>query len=185
VLEAQRELARSQGATVVNIAATELALQEAEADVARLGGEIDTLAVAYRELDAAVEDFRQEHRQRLEGRAGTYLAAFSGVAGRRVELGDGFAAAVREPGGDVAVPAQLSQGARDQLALALRLAVADLVSDDVALPLVFDDPFLHWDEARLARAREALERLAGERQVLVLSHRAAIDAWGAPVTRSA
>jgi chromosome segregation protein len=184
VLTAQRALARSQGVAVVNLAATSVAIEEAEAAAARLREEILELALAYRELLAAVEDFRREHRQRLEDRSSSYLVRFSGTAGRRVELGEEFAARVREPGGELAVPAQLSQGARDQLALSLRLAVADLVSDDVALPLVFDDPFLHWDAERLARAREALTALAEERQVIVLSHRPSVAAWGAPIERS-
>ena len=184
VLEAQRALARSQGAAVVNLAATSLAIEEAEDAAARVREEIVTLTLAYRELTAAVEDFRRDHRQRLEERSSAYLARFAGVAGRRVVLGDEFAASVREPSGDIAVPAQLSQGARDQLALSLRLAVADLVGDDVALPLVFDDPFLHWDADRLVRVREALTTLATDRQVLVFSHRPSVAAWGAPVQRS-
>jgi chromosome segregation protein len=184
VLEAQRALARSQGAAVVNLAATSQAIEEAEAAAARLREEIVALTLAYRELTAAVEEFRRDHRQRLEERASAYLVRFAAVDGRRVVLGDEFAASVREPSGDVAVPAQLSQGARDQLALSLRLAVADLVGDDVALPLVFDDPFLHWDADRLARVREALTTLAADRQVLVFSHRPSVAAWGTPVERS-
>ncbi|MBA2667986.1 MAG: AAA family ATPase [Trueperaceae bacterium] len=184
LLEAQRDLARRHGATDVNLAATGVALEAAERAALAMREEISCLALAHRELGAAVEEFRLEHRQRLEERSTEYLLRFSGVEGRRVELGEGFAAAVRERSGDLAVPAQLSQGARDQLALALRLAVADLVSDDVALPLIFDDPFLHWDAERLERAREALEALALDRHVIVLSHRPAIESWGRPVERS-
>jgi chromosome segregation protein len=77
---------------------------------------------------------------------------------------------------------QLSQGTRDQLLLALRLAVLDLLAQEVPLPLVLDDPFAHWDERRLARAREMLRALARERQVVLLSHRREFAAWGEPVT---
>jgi chromosome segregation protein len=184
VLAASRRLASLQGAEVLNVAVTEAWIDEALRGAARLRRELEAEALAYRELTAAVDGFRAEHRDRLEQRAGEHLAAFSSVPGRLVLLGDDFEARVREPDGEIAVPSQLSQGARDQLALALRLAVADLLSGEVALPLVFDDPFLNWDEARLARLREVLVRLAAERQVIVLSHRAALGAWGAAVERT-
>jgi chromosome segregation protein len=180
-LEAQRALARAQGADVVNLAVTAEAVEAAVAGAERVRGEVDVLALAYGELSQAIEAFRSEHRSRLEERASRYLVRFSGVTGRRVELGEAFTAAVREPSGDLAQPVQLSQGARDQLALALRLAVADLLSGDVALPLLFDDPFLHWDDGRLEQARATLRELSADRQVLVLSHRSDVATWGDPV----
>jgi uncharacterized protein YhaN len=181
VLEAHEALARVQGADPIDVAAAEVDLAAARRDVARLREERDALAIALRTLDAAVDDYRAAHAERLERAATTAFARFSGVAGRRVVLDDAFAARVVAASGDDAVPAQLSQGARDQLAVALRLAVADLLAADVALPLVFDDPFLNWDEERSARLADALRELARERQVLVLTHRAALARWGAAV----
>ncbi len=180
-LDAREALVRLQGADPIDVAAAEVELMALSSDVTRLRGERDALALALRTLGEAVEDFRGAHAERLERAAGASFSRFSGRAGRRVALDEGFAAHVIEPGGDVAVPAQLSQGARDQLALALRLAVADLLADDVRLPLVLDDPFLNWDEERLARAAETLTQLAGDRQVIVLSHRPALTDWGTPI----
>jgi hypothetical protein len=180
-LAAREALARLQGSDPIDVAVAELDLAEARATAERLRGERDALALALRTLDAAVDEFRGAHAERLQAAATAYFAAFSGVAGRRVVLGDDFAAHVVEPGGDAAVPAQLSQGARDQLAVALRLAVADLLAADVRLPLVFDDPFLNWDEARTERLATALRALARDRQVLVLSHRPAVARWGEAV----
>jgi chromosome segregation protein len=117
----------------------------------------------------------------LEARAGEIVATVSGRPGRRLALDDGFAASVIEPSGDVALPAQLSQGTRDQVALALRLAVLDRIADEVPLPLVLDDPFLHWDDERVRHARAMLEALAAERQVVLLTHRRDMADWGAPV----
>jgi len=61
------------------------------------------------------------------------------------------------------------------------LAVADLLAADVRLPLVFDDPFLNWDEARTERLATALRAVARDRQVVVLSHRSALAGWGEAV----
>jgi len=89
---------------------------------------------------------------------------------------------VVEPDGSALAPSQLSKGAQDQLYLALRLAIGDLIAEEVRLPFVFDDPFLNCDDERLAHIRTALDRLAAERQVLLLSHREEFAAWGSPVS---
>jgi len=179
---AQEALARAQGGDPIDVAAVELDIADARAEVARWTLERDALALAARELAAAAEGFRAGHARRLEAAASTQLATFGGVPGRRVRLDAELRAEVVEPDGRPLATAQLSQGARDQLALALRLAVADLVADDVALPLVLDDPFLNWDEERSAAVRAALRAIAARgRQVWLLSHRAELADWGEPV----
>src|SRR5690606_18888897 len=87
---------------------------------------------------------------------------------------------LREPDGALCSVAQLSQGTQDQLYLALRLAIADLVGGEVPLPLILDDPFVHCDADRLARIQEALRQAARERQIILFSHRADLAAWGSP-----
>ena len=181
MLAAREALARLQGSDPIDVAVAELDLAETRRAAVRLRGERDALALALRTLDAAVDDFRGAHAERLQAAATGYFATFSGIEGRRVVLDEAFAAHVVEPGGDAALPAQLSQGARDQLSVALRLAVADLLAADVRLPLVFDDPFLNWDDARTERLATALRALARDRQVVVLSHRSALADWGAAV----
>lgn len=181
LLAAQRRLAASEGAEVINVAALLEESQERAAQAATVRDEVAALALAYAELTASMRAFASSHGERLEARASEVLAAVSGRPGRRVRLDAGFAARVLEPAGDTALPVQLSQGTRDQLALALRLAVVDLVAQDVPLPLVLDDPFVHWDEERLARARTMVSALARERQVLLLTHRSELASWGEAV----
>ncbi len=167
----------------LNLAGAETQLAELRERERRLVREVRALGIAYQELREAVRVYRATHRERLEAAATEYWTGLTGRAGRRVRLSDGFEVSVVEPDGAVLSPAQLSQGAQDQLYLALRLAIGDLIAEEVRLPFVFDDPFLNCDEDRLAHIRAALDRLAGERQVLLLSHRADFAAWGTPVTR--
>ncbi len=181
VYERTRELAALQAKPVVNLVKAE---EEREALLAarrELVDEIEALATAHAELRASVRDFQGSYRERLENLASRHLAALTERDGRAVRLLDDFAVLVLEPDGREVSPDRLSQGAQDQLTLALRLAVADHVADDVRLPLVLDDPFLHCDAARRERLRVALERVARERQVVLLSHDAGFEAWGAPV----
>lgn len=169
------------GRDPVNIAAAELDLAELQRQHRELQLEANVLATAHRELRAAVQEYQASHRDRLEATASRYYAAITGREGRRVRLDEQFRVAVLETDGTQAVPAQLSQGAQDQLYLSLRLAIADLVSGDLQLPFLFDDPFHNCDAGRLERIRDTLTTMAGERQIVLLSHREDLGNWGTPV----
>ena len=68
-------------------------------------------------------------------------------------------------------PDGLSEGTRDQLFLALRLAAVEQALDDGhALPFVADDLFASFDEARAHAAFRGLASLAHRTQVLVFTH---------------
>ena len=135
------------------------------------------MARAHQELQAAVKEYQAAHRTRLADAASRHFRRFTGL-GRRVELDEVFAVTVREPDGRPCAVAQLSRGAQDQLYLALRLAIAELVSGEVPLPLLLDDPFVHCDAARLERIREALAEVSRQRQVVLFTHRQDLAAWG-------
>ena len=107
----------------------------------------------------------------------------TGVPGRRVNLDESFDLSVTGAEGEAIALEQLSQGARDQLSLSLRLAVADLLADLAPLPLFFDDPFVHYDADRLAHLKQTLSTLARDRQWLLLTHREDMAGWGEPVRR--
>lgn len=66
-------------------------------------------------------------------------------------------------------PASLSSGTRDQLYLALRIALADYLTGQKDMPLLLDDPFLHYDPARLSAAVGLLKELGEERQIIWLT----------------
>jgi DNA repair exonuclease SbcCD ATPase subunit len=73
----------------------------------------------------------------------------------------------------------LSTGARDQVVLALRLAICEfLARGGEKLPLLLDDPLAHADDARGARLLRALGEVARSgHQVFVLTcHRATVEA---------
>lgn len=66
-------------------------------------------------------------------------------------------------------PHILSQGARDQLYLALRLALVELLSAREPQPLFLDDPFVHFDAARKERALMIVKEFAGRHQVILFT----------------
>lgn len=83
------------------------------------------------------------------------LSVYSREAGRRLES--------REV-------QHLSKGARDQLLLAMRIAIAEYLSAHVGnLPLALDEPFAHWDDQRFVEGMRFLTRLSDAHQVILLS----------------
>jgi DNA repair exonuclease SbcCD ATPase subunit len=180
--EATEALARAQGSDPIDIAAVEVEIDEAQAELVRLELERDATALALDELSEASQLTFEGTARSLEVSSSERLRELSGVQGRRVEFDEEMRAFVIDGGGERLSVAQLSQGARDQLALAIRFALADLMAEQVALPMLLDDPFLNWDETRLAEAARALQSAAtAGRQIWVLSHRPEFLAWGESV----
>lgn len=64
---------------------------------------------------------------------------------------------------------RLSRGTQDQLYMAARLALVDLLFPDTRPPVLLDDPFVHFDPQRLAAAIEICSDIAAERQILLFT----------------
>ncbi len=63
----------------------------------------------------------------------------------------------------------LSQGTKDSLALAVRLALAETALGTGSAPFILDDPLVDMDPSRRAAAAGALSRFAEHHQVIVLT----------------
>ena len=173
-----RRRAQLEGQEPVNIAVAQECLQELRHQEERHSLEVNALGLAYRQLEAARIDYSANHRERLAAQVSHYFGQITGQPERRVELDADFAVSLRGSADQVISPAQLSQGARDQLYLSLRLAIADLLSEDICLPLILDDPFVNCDGERLERIRQALAAVAKERQIWLLTHNPQFVDWG-------
>ena len=69
----------------------------------------------------------------------------------------------------------MSDGTRDQLYLALRLAhVEQQVVTTEPLPLVLDDLLIHFDDERSGAALSVLAELSDQTQVLLFTHHARV-----------
>lgn len=64
---------------------------------------------------------------------------------------------------------ELSQGTIDQLYVALRLAVSEIMSDKHRLPFIIDDAFVHFDMIRTKRIIEIVEEIAEEQQIIIFT----------------
>ncbi|MCU0477826.1 MAG: AAA family ATPase [Chloroflexi bacterium] len=107
----------------------------------------------------------------LEKRMRGDLTRLTGGRYRRVAVDDAtLDISVYAPErGDWARLDDLSQGTLDLGYLAARLGLVRLVTQDRRPPLVFDDPFVTFDDARAERAMAMLRDLAGDFQVIYLT----------------
>jgi DNA repair exonuclease SbcCD ATPase subunit len=139
-----------------------LARQERRARVYEL-----TLAA----IDRAEQVTMKRAARYLEERMGEDLARITDDRYRRIEVNEqdlAFRVWSTEAGAWVSVQ-QLSRGTLDQVYLAARLGLVRQVTQDQRPPLIFDDPFVTFDDDRARRAAELLRDLARDHQVLYLT----------------
>jgi hypothetical protein len=111
------------------------------------------------------------HLSRITG--GRYSDLFIDPMTMKVEVGPAAEDASESAGFSGAParvkPDELSRGARDQIYLALRLALVELMSRGERQPIFLDDPFVHFDAARRDRAIDLVREFARMHQVVVFT----------------
>jgi DNA repair exonuclease SbcCD ATPase subunit len=65
----------------------------------------------------------------------------------------------------------LSQGAKDQIYFTIRTTMTDLLSGNINIPLIFDDPFHNFDDVRLGKTISAVKELSKNKQIILISHK--------------
>jgi uncharacterized protein YhaN len=180
---------RMAGVRTLSEVEEEQALVQARVDALSL--EFDAAAYAAAAIEQAARDKYTRIAPRLGQRAGDYLREITGDRYSELHLSRDMAISVRLPGSERIQrnpETRLSKGTVDQIYLSLRLALVQSISETgETVPMLLDDPFANYDDARLARALQLLHRLAAEAQVLVFTCREdvveAATAAGAPVIR--
>ncbi len=147
--------------------------QDALAEIAEAMEKFAEEHVAAQLLTAAIERYRKEHQSPIVARAARAFAtltrgAWEGV-GVDYDAEPPRLAALRD-GRPHGVEA-LSEGAADQLFLALRIAaIEEHARRATPLPFLCDDLFVSFDEARTAAGLELLAELGQVTQVIVFTH---------------
>jgi uncharacterized protein YhaN len=161
--------------------------QKAEDAIARVRpaiGQYLRLRLASEVLQRAIESYRDKHQGPVLKRASDLFSTLT--LGDHRGLTTGFAdddkpvlVAIRKNGEHVNVEG-LSDGTRDQLYLALRLAAIEHHVETVApCPVIFDDVLINSDDARASAALEVIGDLAKHTQVLFFTHHRRLAELGA------
>ena len=146
-------------------------LRELEAEHERVEFELEALTAALDELALADEEMRSEFSPALAKSAASVLSRLTGGAYTELTLDRELNALVRCAGEPVLhESAFLSRGTADQLYLALRLALCDmLLGGEDPCPIVLDDALINFDDARMGHALDYLAEIAQHRQILLFS----------------
>ncbi len=152
--------------------------QDAQAALARIRAGVRRyvpLRLAGVILRRAIEDYRRRHQDPLVSRAGEVfgrltLGAFTGLAPDYGEDDRPVLVGLRRTGERVRVE-HMSDGTRDQLYLALRLATVERhVAHDEPMPFVVDDVLIRFDDDRARAGVQVLAELARKTQVILFTH---------------
>lgn len=148
--------------------------QEAIADMTEVAERYVGVYAQYRLLERVMERYRERRQGPLLARAGELfseltLGAHSGLS---VDADADSLQARRADGGLVPLDG-LSDGTRDQLYLALRLAALELYLDNAApMPFIADDLFVNYDDRRALAGLARLGDISRRTQVVFLTHHA-------------
>ncbi|WP_254506578.1 AAA family ATPase [Anatilimnocola floriformis] len=156
------------------------ARQQAEFLITRLKEQVTEFAalqLAGLVLDQAKERYRARHQDTLLSRAGEFFRTLTDEKFATIEIdneeGKDVLKAIRAAGHSFPrVPVGgLSEGTRDQLFLALRLAgIEQHLQNREPVPLIIDDVLMTFDDARSRATLRCLAELSTKTQVLLFTH---------------
>lgn len=146
-------------------------LAQKQEQLSALQEEYDAIALAMEALEQANTTLQNRFSPALGARAAEIFSAITAGRYDRVLLSRDFSLSA-EPAGDPVGRSirLLSQGAADQLYLAVRLAICDMVlPEEKRVPLILDDALVSFDDDRLHAALDYLLAESEKRQILLFS----------------
>jgi uncharacterized protein YhaN len=177
-LRDQRQTLQNEIKTKDGNAAAANASEEAEEHLATMVSSAEQylrLRIAALILEQQIENYRRKNQAPVLARAGELFSKLTlgSYANLRDELDDGgkpILLGVRPNDEEVAVDG-MSDGSRDQLYLALRLATLEQhLGKGEPMPFVVDDILIGFDDNRTRVCLEVLVELAASTQVLLFTH---------------
>ncbi len=163
-------------------------MEDALAEIDEIAGRYVRTRLAHTLLRAGIDRFRRQQQAPLLSRAGALFARLteSRYQALGVEEDDGKLAIVAERPDRSTCPAdRLSEGTRDQLYLALRLAaIESYAATAEPLPFVADDLLVNFDDRRARAALRVLGEMGAQTQVILFTHHAHIVEMAEPALAS-
>ncbi|RZM02250.1 MAG: hypothetical protein EOP73_10210 [Variovorax sp.] len=172
ITQAEAALARIAGQD--DAARAESQRQNALAEMADAAERYVRVHTASRLLKWAIDRYRETRQGPLLGRAGAIFAGLTRGSFQKLSVdfdSDPLTLHGLRADGQVVPIAGMSDGTRDQLYLALRLAALEMhLGQSHAMPFIADDLFINYDDGRSEAGLRALAELSTRTQVIFLSH---------------
>ena len=170
----QAEAALSRIAGQDDAARAESQRQNALAEMADAAERYVRVHTASRLLKWAIDRYRETRQGPLLGRAGVIFAGLTRGSFQKLSVDfDSQPPTLHglRADGQVVPIGGMSDGTRDQLYLALRLAALEMhLGQSHAMPFIADDLFINYDDGRSEAGLRALAELSTRTQVIFLSH---------------
>ena len=146
-------------------------LAQKQEELARLQQEYDAIALAMTALEQANTILETRFSPALGARAAEIFSVLTGGKYDKVLLSRDLTLSAEAAGDPMSRSIQLlSQGAADQLYLAVRLAICDMVLPaEKHVPLILDDALVSFDDTRLRAALDYLLAESAQRQILLFT----------------
>ena len=129
-------------------------------------------------LSESVDEFYQSYSKVLEEHVTEIFEKMTGNTNRSVSMGKDFSLSIDGETPNPVDKEHLSSGTLDQLYFAVRIALAEGLSNLINLPFLLDDPFVYFDAGRLKNAREILDNISEKHQIIIFSHDPDFREWG-------
>ena len=119
-------------------------------------------------LETAMQELQRRFAPDITRRAGEFLSHLTDGVYDRISVGDDLTVqAARNTENTLRTASWRSEGTGDQMYLALRLAVWEVLCPDS--PLILDDALIRFDQTRLEKAMELLRQLGENQQIILFS----------------
>lgn len=170
-LRRRRHTAQGQIQALGDSAQLEAELAEKEERRKTLQEEYDAVTLASQVLEQANLTLQQRFSPALGEKSAEIFTKLTQGKYNKVLLNKTLSPSAQEKGSLLPRETfQLSQGTADQLYLAVRLAICEMVLPaDKAAPLVLDDALVTFDDDRMAEALSYLVQLSQRRQILLFT----------------
>ncbi|MBR6812479.1 MAG: hypothetical protein IKM51_03805, partial [Oscillospiraceae bacterium] len=136
--------------------------------IAAAKSDIKAIDAALECLESAQNELQSDFSPKLNELAGEYFARLTDGRYSSLAVGEGMT----PEAGTLSSPLRrderwLSEGTADQMYLAVRLALCDMLTPEA--PLILDDVFANYDDERMGLALEVLKELSSQRQVILFT----------------
>ena len=140
----------------------EITRQSVQGEAERQRAEdIQALELAAQEITRISQSFYEDMQDELNAEISRYVSLFTAGAYDSVRLDEQGQLQILTEGREVR-PELLSRGTLEQIYLALRLAVGNVVTKEEPLPILLDEAFAMYDDDRLAQTLQTLSTLQNQ-----------------------
>lgn len=157
--------------SVPSVAVLELKKAELESRIAAHKDFADTVDLAAEVLEEAFRELRKNYSGALEQKTAEIFSKLTGGKYNTVNVSKDFELSVSgSEAFGLKESAFLSSGTEDQLYLALRLALAELITaESETLPIFMDDPLADYDDRRAEIALSFMKEYSADKQLIMFT----------------